>query len=49
MEDIRDRISTLAIQLVSPRNFAWKLANRSNPAEGDLEKWFARLKQMNGC
>jgi hypothetical protein len=26
----------------------WKLANRSKPAEGDLERLFARVKQMEG-
>jgi hypothetical protein len=26
----------------------WKLANRSKPAEGDLETLFDRFKQMEG-
>ena len=32
----------------SPRNPVWKLANSSKLAKGDLEKLFARVKQMNG-
>ena len=35
-------------QVVSLRNPVWKLANSSKLAKGDLEKLFARVKQMNG-
>ena len=48
MKEIRDRFAIRAIRAVSPRNPVWKLANRSKPAEGDLERLFARVKQMDG-
>ena len=32
----------------APSNVVWKLANSSKLAKGDLEKLFARVKQMNG-
>jgi len=48
MKEIRDRFAIRAIRDVSPRNPVWKLANSSKLAKGDLEKLFARVKQMNG-
>ena len=48
MKEIRDRFAVRAIRAVSPRNPVWKLANRSKPAESDLETLFARVKQMEG-
>ena len=48
MKEIRDRFAIRAIRDVSPRNPVWKLANSSKIAKGDLEKLFARAKQMNG-
>jgi hypothetical protein len=48
MKEIRDRFAVRAIRAVSPRNPVWKLANRSKPAEGNLETLFARVKQMKG-
>jgi hypothetical protein len=44
MKEIRDRFAVRAIRAVSPRNAVWKLANRSKPADGDLERLFARVK-----
>jgi hypothetical protein len=46
MKEIRDRFAVRAIRAVSPRNPVWKLANRNKPTEGDLERLFARVKQM---
>ena len=48
MKEIRDRLAIRAIRDVSPRNPVWKLANSSKLAKGDLEKLFARVKQMDG-
>ena len=48
MKEISDRFAIRAIRAVSPRNPVWKLANSNKPAEGDLEKLFARVKQMDG-
>ena len=48
MKEIRDRFAIRAIRDISPRNPVWKLANSSKLAKGDLEKLFARVKQMNG-
>lgn len=41
-------ISYLSIRAVSLRNLAWKLANYTKSAKGDLASLFARVKQMNG-
>ena len=30
-----------------PKNPVWDFANRSNPAECDFERLFARVKQMH--
>ena len=48
MKEICDRFAIRAIRDVSPRNPVWKLANSSKLAKGDLEKLFARVKQMDG-
>lgn len=48
MEEIYDGFAIRAIWAVSPRCPAWKLANHSKPAEGVLEKLFAKAKQMDG-
>ena len=48
MKEIRDRFAIRAIRAVSPKNSVWKVANSSKLAKGDLEKLFARVKQMNG-
>jgi hypothetical protein len=46
MKEIRDRFAIKAIRAVSPRNPVRKLPNRNKPAEGDLKRLFARVKQM---
>ena len=48
MKEIRNRFAIRAIRAVSPRNPVWKLANSSKLAKGEIEKLFARVKQMNG-
>lgn len=48
MDEICDRFAIQSNRAVSLRNPIWRLANRSNPSKGDLEKPFARVKLMNG-
>ena len=47
MEEACDRFAIRYDRAVSLNNPIWRLANGSKPAECDLEKLFARVKQMN--
>ena len=47
MKEIHGRFAIRAFRVVSPRNPIWQLANRNKPAEGDLKRLFARVKQIN--
>lgn len=48
MEEIRDWFAIRVIRTVSPRNPVWKLTDYNKPAEGDLERLLAKIKQMSG-